>query len=184
MSNVYIVRHGQDTDNASGILNGWRDTSLTELGRSQAQETAEKLHQYNIDIICSSPLKRAQETANIIAGELGIDKIIVVQDLIERNFGIMAGKPVKDIRKYTDKIIEGDKVNYFLEVEGSESYPDLLTRAKKVLEEIKEKYPDKNILIVTHGDIGKMIRAANNNWTWEEGLKTPYFDNAEVIELK
>lgn len=45
------------------------------------------------------------------------------------------------------------------------------------------RHPGDNILLVTHGDIGKIIRAAFYGWSWEEGLKTPYFDNTDVIEL-
>ncbi|MFH1173105.1 MAG: histidine phosphatase family protein [bacterium] len=184
MVKTYIIRHGQDTDNATGILNGWRDTSLTELGRNGAYKTAEKLEDKNIQVIYSSPLKRAKETARIIADELGIAEVQIASDLIERNFGVMTGKLVADIKKYTDKILESDGINYFIDVEGAEPYPDLLKRGGKVLNEIRQNHPNENILLVTHGDIGKMIRAAHYGWIWEQGLKTPYFANAEAIELK
>ena len=102
---------------------------------------------------------------------------------MEREFGILTGKPVLDIPKYTDKILLSDRVNYFLEVDGAEDFPALLKRGQKILDEIRQKHPDRNVLIVTHGDIGKMIRAAYHRWTWEQGLKTPYFDNTGVLEL-
>lgn len=54
---------------------------------------------------------------------------------------------------------------------------------QKILSEIRERYEDKVILIVTHGDTGKMIRAVCHGWTWENGLKTPYFNNAGILEL-
>ena len=183
MSKIFLVRHGQDTDNAAGILNGRRDTELTELGREQARNVAEKLRDNNVEIIYTSPLKRAYETARIIATELGIDEVIADEHLIEREFGVLTGKPVSDISKYTDKILPTDRVNYFLEVEGAEDFPTLLLRGRKILNEIRQRHPDKNVLIVTHGDIGKMIRAAYHGWTWENGLKTPYFDNTGVLEL-
>jgi hypothetical protein len=41
-----------------------------------------------------------------------------------------------------------------------------------------------NIIVVTHGDFGMMMRAVVNGWTWREGLDAPYWDNAEVISLK
>lgn len=43
MLNIYIVRHGQDEDNQNGILNGHRDMPLTELGKTQAQQLAQKI---------------------------------------------------------------------------------------------------------------------------------------------
>lgn len=183
MSKIFLVRHGQDTDNATGILNGRRDTELTELGRKQAMQVAEKLRDNDVQIIYASPLKRAYETARIIAERLGIDEVVADEHLIEREFGILTGKPVTDIPKYTDKILSTDRVNYFLEVEGAEGFPTLLERGRKILQEIRERHLNKNILIVTHGDIGKMIRAAYHGWAWEEGLKTPYFENTGVLEL-
>lgn len=183
MSKIFLVRHGQDTDNAAGILNGRRDTDLTELGREQAKKVAEKLRDNNVQIVYASPLKRAYETARIIATELGIDGVTADEHLIEREFGILTGKPVSDIPKYTDKILPTDRVNYFLEADGAEDFPTLLKRGKKILEEIKQRHPNENVLIVTHGDIGKMIRAAYHYWTWEQGLKKPYFDNTGVLEL-
>lgn len=184
MNKIFLVRHGQDTDNAAGILNGRRDTELTGLGRQQAKQVAEKLRDNGIQIIYASPLRRAYETARIIAEKLGIDEVIVDEHLIEREFGILTGKLLVDIPKYTDKILPADRVNYFLEVEGAEDFPTLLKRGKKILQEIKQRHPDnKNILIVTHGDIGKMIRAAYHGWSWDEGLKTPHFANTGVLEL-
>ncbi|MFA7662518.1 MAG: histidine phosphatase family protein [Patescibacteria group bacterium] len=183
MSKIFLVRHGQDTDNAAGILNGRRDTELTELGREQAKKVANKLGDNAVEVIYASPLKRAYETARIIAIELKVDEVIADEHLMEREFGILTGKLVSDIPKYSTKILSTDKVNYFIEAEDAENFPSLLERGKKILNEIQQRHPNQNVLIVTHGDIGKMIRAAYHHWTWEAGLKTPYFDNTGVLEL-
>lgn len=183
MSKIFLVRHGQDEDNANNILNGRRDTPLTALGREQAGIVSEKLKDNNIEIIYASPLKRAYETARIIATALGIDEVIADEHLMEREFGVLTGKPVTDISKYSGKTLQTDRVLYFIEAEGAEDFPTLYLRGKKIIAEVLERHPNKNILIVAHGDIGKMIRAAYHNWTWEEGLKTPYFDNTGVLEL-
>lgn len=184
MTKIFLVRHGQDEDNASGILNGRRDTPLTVLGREQAKIVAEKLKDNGIEVIYGSPLKRAHETARIIAQELGLDEVISDEHLMEREFGILTGKPVADIPKYSSKTLQTDRVLYFIEAERAENFPALYERGKKVIEEIVARHPDENVLIVTHGDIGKMIRAAYHAWSWEDGLKTPYFDNTGVLELK
>ncbi len=183
MNKIFLVRHGQDTDNAAGILNGRRDTELTEFGREQARRVAEKLRGNDVRIIYTSPLKRAYETARIISVALGINEIIADGQLMEREFGILTGKLVSDIPKYAGKTLQTDRVNYFLEAEGAEDFSALLERGRKILREIQERYSNKNILIVTHGDTGKMIRAAYHGWDWEQGLKTPYFDNTGVLEL-
>lgn len=184
MQNIFIVRHGQDEDNAHGILNGRRNTPLTETGREQARSVAEKLRQYNIDVIISSPLSRALETAHIIAETIGVSRVIPLDILIEREFGVLTGKPVADIPKYSEKNILGDKITYFLEVEGAETFPILYQRGMDALVMIQKEYPDQNCLIVAHGDIGKMIQAAYYGWSWEQALHTPYLDNMGVLELK
>ncbi len=183
MGKIFIVRHGQDQDNANGILNGRRNQPLTPLGKNQAITVAQKLLTYKIQIIYSSPLQRASETAQIIASKLGINDIMIHHHLIEREFGILSGKPISDIPLFAKKILKTDRVNYFLEAQGAEKFPDLYKRAQKILDEIKNKHTHKNVLVVAHGDIGKMMRAVHNKWTWSEGLKKPYFENTGILEL-
>ncbi len=183
MGKIFIVRHGQDEDNAKLILNGRRNKPLTDLGRKQAKIVASKLSSYTIDVIYSSPLKRAFETAEIIARELGLKEVIPYDDIIERDFGILTGKPIADIPKYATKILTTDQVNYFLEAKDAEDFPTLYKHGGKVLENIRKIHPNETVLLVAHGDIGKMIRAVYRGWTWEEGLKTPYFDNTGILEL-
>ncbi|MDP3974991.1 MAG: histidine phosphatase family protein [Candidatus Jorgensenbacteria bacterium] len=140
MTKIFLVRHGQDADNAAGILNGRRDTELTELGRTQARQVAEKLKDNGIQIIYTSPLKRAYETARIIATALSIDEVVADGHLVERDFGVLAGKLVTDIARYTDKILPTDGVNYFLEAKGAENFPALYERGKKIIEEIRARH--------------------------------------------
>lgn len=116
MTVIYIARHGQNEDNVRGILNGHRNLSLTDLGRQQAQQLARRIRDRRLvfDVVYASPLDRALETAAIVATELGLTEPIVHDDLIERNFGIMTGKPVTDIEEMcTPDIIKTEKVTYF-----------------------------------------------------------------------
>ncbi|MFW5887967.1 MAG: histidine phosphatase family protein [Bacteriovoracia bacterium] len=183
MNTIYLIRHGQDKDNAKGILNGHRNTQLTQKGEEQARTLAKKLKDYDIDILISSPLDRALRTAKIIGDNIEV-KVTIDELLIERDFGILTGKHVTDITEYASEVLETDRVTYFLKVEGAEDFSELYERARAFLKKINNLYTDKNIAIVTHGDIGKMIRASFHNWSWEKGLKTPYFDNTEILTLK
>ncbi len=85
---IYIARHGQNQDNAKGILNGHRDLPLTALGRTQARDTAIEINSRTLqfDVVLSSPLKRALETAMIISGEISGPDVITEKLLIERDF--------------------------------------------------------------------------------------------------
>lgn len=186
MLRIYLARHGQDQDNVRGILNGHRDESLTELGEKQAQELAHKIKAANIkfDKIYSSPLIRTSKTAEIIADELLIDKPEPMPLLIERDFGVMTGKPVADIEKLcTPEVIKADIITYFLSPEGAETFPQLMIRAHQILEKIKTNHQNGDILLVTSGDIGKMIYASYYNLYWKDVLTMFHFGNSELLLL-
>lgn len=222
MVNIYVARHGQDVDNANGILNGHRNQPLTDLGRQQARDVANRMLQAGfrllspsqntpdsssttpitaIRAIYSSPLQRARETAKIFAGILSSEvhgessesgNIQLLDALIERNFGIMTGMPTSSIIEKCgqEHVLSTDKIHYFLDPEGAETFPDLIARAKALLIFIENENSgnDDNadqysLLLVTHGDFGKMIYAAYYDLDWEEVLKQFHFGNSEVLLL-
>ena len=181
-----ILRHGQDSDNAQGILNGHRDLPLTELGEAQVQATAKHLYQKSIDIdfIISSPLQRAKRSAQIVADYLNISNLIVNPKLIERNFRYLTGKPIVEIPYYANSILTVNEINYFLEGPGVETFPYLLRRAQQVIYDLQAKYSNSNLLVVTHGDIAKMLQAAYYGWDWEYGLRATSLAQASLLYLQ
>lgn len=186
MLKIYLVRHGQNEDNANGILNGHRDLPLTEIGIAQAREVAEKIKDAGLkfDVVLSSPLSRAFVTAEIISEVNGLSWPKVMPELIERDFGVMSGKPQSSIEAVcAPDIIKTETVTYFLSPEGAETFPDLLERAKRLLDKIKEEYKDGSILLVTHGDVGKMIYAQYYGLDWRDVLTLFHFGNSELLLL-
>ena len=186
MLKIYIARHGQNVDNVKGILNGHRDEPLTSLGEEQAHTTATYIKEAGLsfEAIYSSPLKRALNTAEIIASDLGLSQPQIELDLIERNFGIMTGLPVSKIEEVcAPEIIKTNTVTYFLSPEGSETFPQLIERGKRVISDIQSKHAEGSVLLVTHGDIGKMIYAAYYNLDWKDVLVSFHFGNCEVLLL-
>jgi probable phosphoglycerate mutase len=186
MLNIYLARHGQDQDNVRGILNGHRDEPLTELGESQAQELAQKIKSAGIKFnkIYSSPLIRTSETAKIIASALLIEAPELMPLLIERDFGIMTGKPIAEIESLcAPDILKTDTITYVLSPEGAETFPQLMIRAHAILEKIKTNHQDGDILLVTSGDIGKMIYASYYNLYWKDVLTMFHFGNSELLLL-
>ena len=75
---IYVTRHGQTEWNALGKLQGRKDIELNEVGREQAVKVRNKLKNEKIDIIISSTLKRAKETAKIINKEFNVD---IIEDI-------------------------------------------------------------------------------------------------------
>lgn len=186
MLKIYLARHGQDGDNVNGILNGHRNEPLTELGLQQARTLAQEIKGAGItfDAIYSSPLRRAYTTAEAISQTLGIEKPAVMPDLIERDFGIMTGKPTKDIATLcAPDIIQANPICYFLSPEGAETFPQLVERGKRIIAEVQQKHHDGSVLLVSHGDIGKMIYAAYYNLDWKTVLTQFHFGNSEMLLL-
>mgnify|MGYP005787675381 FL=1 len=94
---ILVTRHGQTDWNALGKLQGQTDIELNNIGRQQAKETGKLIKDENIDLIITSPLKRAVETAKIINTNF---KVNIVEDdrLMERKYGESEGL-TKDERK-------------------------------------------------------------------------------------
>ena len=101
--NFYIFRHGECPLNVSGRIQGQTfDGELTEKGRAQARRAGRKLQNKNIEIIVSSPMKRARQTAAIVASY--VKAPIVFDDrLKEVNMGIVEGMHISEVeKKYKD----------------------------------------------------------------------------------
>ena len=144
---LLLTRHGQTDWNVAGKIQGITDIELNETGVKQAETTREKLLNENIDVIISSPLKRARKTAEIIKGERNIP-LIIDNGLKERCFGKFEGK--------TREEFDFDEIwNYKLnkQYEDAESTGELFERVHGFLNKIKEEYNDKTVLLVTHGGI-------------------------------
>ncbi|EPY32707.1 phosphoglycerate mutase [Strigomonas culicis] len=185
MAQIYVCRHGQDMDNVAGILNGHRDEPLSALGKSQAAALAQKVkdEQLQLNAIYTSPLRRAKETAEEVGRSTGVP-VVVMADLIERDFGVLTGKPYADIPKYAgENVVQTDKVLYFLSAEGSETFDKCIERAHRVLNDVDARHKGDHVLLVCHGDIGKMLVAARKGMGWRDGLEAPYFANTEVRQL-
>ncbi len=184
---IYLARHGQDEDNAAGILNGRRDMPLTALGLEQAQVLAEKIRSLELSIgeVFSSPLQRAYTTAKTVTDMLEIAPPQKVDLLIERELGVMTGTPIQDIEKScAPHILKTNPVIYFLSGEDVETFPQLHGRAGEALVWLEKNAVSESVLVVAHGDIGKMLYASFYGLGWEEVLKQFHFGNSDVLLLE
>jgi probable phosphoglycerate mutase len=186
MPTLYLARHGQDGDNAAGILNGRRDMPLTAIGVYQADQLAQKIRGAGIrfDRAYCSPLQRAYQTATIVTTALEVDLPEKLDLLTERDFGVMSGKPAKEIEALcAPDILKTETITYFLSPEGAETFPELLGRAQKLLDMLRAGHRDETLLLVTHGDFGKMLYAAFYGLEWQEVLMLFHFGNSELLLL-
>lgn len=183
---IFIARHGQNEDNVNGILNGHRDLPLTDVGREQARQLGQGIIDAGLqfDTIYASPLSRALETAEIVSEMLQLPEPTIMPELIERDFGVMSGKRASDIEKLcAPDIIKTDTITYFLSPEGAETFDDLVERGRVILDIVRAKHIGGKVLLVCHGDLGKMVYAAATNKAWRDVLTGFHFGNGELIDI-
>lgn len=150
--NRYILmRHGQAQSNAKNTASTRPDApnGLTELGKEQAQHTAHTLKDKNIDVLITTPVLRAQETAEIVADTIGYSKgdIVVDPRMSEIQIGVLEGKSTREFHGFFDNSY---KTMFEKRPEGGENLGDLKRRVGEFLYECEEKYQDKTILVVAH----------------------------------
>ena len=149
-----FMRHGEADNNVNRILVGRHiESHLTEIGRQQVRDTANYLKEIVVDKVFVSPVIRARETAEIVCDVINLDYEID-ERLYEIELGKLVGMNYEDIiEKHGNlflKFYSGDE--QMLDDYGVESFTSVKMRIKHLLDEATERYPDKNIIFVTHLD--------------------------------
>ena len=143
---LYCARHGQTDWNALDRIQGITDNPLNEEGLRQARLLGEAMASLPIDLIISSPLTRALTTAEAVAKSTGAP-IITDDRLIEQNYGSYEGKD-----RFCDGFLQ-NKRQFAYSYPGGESMLRLAQRVYNFLDEVREKYSDKTVLVVCHGGV-------------------------------
>lgn len=173
---LYVVRHGQTDNNLNGIIQGISNTPLNDYGRKQANELKEELNDISFDLILSSPLQRAKETAEIINNNK--TKIIIDNRLIERNTGDFEGKKYNT---YNHEKSWDYKLNTDLGA-NIERVQSIFKRAGDFLEDIKRNYPDKTILVVSHAAFIRALHYSIVGFSEDENLRALKISNCSLFQ--
>lgn len=153
MTQLYFIRHGETDWNATGKYQGWSDVPLSEQGRKQAECLGKRFESVPLDVIYSSPLKRAYDTAKAVADKKAMT-IIPDEHFKEINFGDWEGLTAHQLKE-----LYGEKFQYFLdhpedaEFPGEGSFSLVMERIKIGLDTVLEENQGKNIMIVSHGGL-------------------------------
>ena len=153
MGQIIFLRHGQATNNTERILAGRTEgIPLTDTGIEQAQHTAELLKHMNISAIYSSPIQRAKHTAEIVAEHNSLN-VTIDDRLIELDMGKFTGVPYDEIFTSHGNVFM-KFYNGELEIahNGVETFTDVKKRVLGIVDDILEKHPDQNVVLVTHMD--------------------------------
>jgi uncharacterized phosphatase len=150
-----LFRHGQTDWNINFLLQGVTDIPMNETGIEQVKLAARAIKVEDWDMILTSPLTRARQTAEIIASHNGFSEIIEQELLIERSFGEAEGLSHEQWRA---------KYSNLDEIPGGESRTQLAQRSKLLLETISQELAGKRVLAISHGAlIRALISIASNN---------------------
>ena len=170
--NIYVLRHGQTEWNKKGILLSREDIPLNETGINQAKDTGNIVENLDYDLIISSPLKRTLQTAEIVNKKKN-KKILIDKRLIERDAGVLSGIDC------CDKVFK-DYWNLDAHFEGLENIDELFARVTEFIDEIKEKYKGKNLLIVTHNGVCRGIRIYFEGYPKSRDIRSLGQDNCQI----
>ncbi|UKS30583.1 histidine phosphatase family protein [Paenibacillus sp. HWE-109] len=144
MTTIGFIRHGSTEWNRLGKLQGQLDTDLTDEGQEQARLLGVRLAQEAWDGIISSDLTRARETGEIVSKLSGIPFLRTDKRLRERRYGQAEGTTVAEREERWGP-------DWKLQELGQESDDDLWARWSELEAELLKDYPDKNILLISHG---------------------------------
>lgn len=172
---IYFIRHGQTNFNKLGKVHGQIDEPLNDDGINQAFQMQKDVDKIDFDLIYCSPLKRARKTAEILNQNKGVP--IIYDDRLKEVFaGNMQGQVFLDFPLEI-------RNQYFAHPEdfGGESHEALENRVWQVYSEISAL--GKNVLIVSHGVVGKIIlEKLGINKKFKGQIPVP--GNCEIIILK
>ena len=149
---IYLTRHGETEWNIEKRLQGRGDSPLTKDGIQRAKELRDRIKNIDIDVIYSSPIKRALNTANILRGNKNID-IVTDDSLMEMCFGDYEGKKIDIVQEENPSwdinlIMQG---NVEICAPNGENLKEVRERISKLMNKIIAENMGKSILIVTHG---------------------------------
>jgi probable phosphoglycerate mutase len=155
--------------NAERRVQGWLDSPLDDRGRAQGQAVARRLCREEPELIYSSTLRRARETARIIAEELGIE-VVADERLKERNVGVIAGMRSEEIEQRFPGLLEVWRQSQRMIAPPEGEQPEVFwARVVAVFDEIVARHEGGVVAVVTHGGVlatylGHLLGVETGRW--------------------
>jgi len=157
---LWLIRHAESSWNALGRWQGWSDPGLSARGRDQADQLARELAGARLEAIVTSDLRRARETANIVATALQVE-LTVDPRLRERDIGSWAGLTTPEIAgRWPDALARLRERDPELRPGGGESVRDVQARVRAFLDDLAARPDPGRVALVTHGGVIRALGAA------------------------
>lgn len=176
---IYFVRHGKTDYNEKNLLSGGDlDISINEEGKKQAKITAKLLKNVKFDVIFCSPLIRAKETCKEILKFHKNVQVYFDERIVELKLGKLNGEFAQGYDELLWKIDEKPKMKV------KETLSEFYDRCASFLNEVREKYRDKNVLVVAHNGVGAMFKWYFYGEPKDKDLTNYFSDNCEIVKFK
>ncbi len=160
---LYVVRHGETEYNRRRIVQGRKiDASLNEAGRGQAAALARRFAGERLDAIYSSTLRRARETADVVAANHPGVPVHRLRDLEEMSWGDYEGRPFDErvLAMYEKMEALWQSGDFSRPVTGGESIAEVQARGRKALDHILARHRGETVLVVAHGRFIRVLLAS------------------------
>jgi broad specificity phosphatase PhoE len=146
-----LIRHGETDWNREGKVQGFQDVELNDLGRRQAEAVASSLREEEVQAVYSSPLKRALETAHVIAEAHGLN-VILDDRLKELNQGVLEGMTSERMwAEYESLLKRWREEPASLKMPGGESLQELQARCWDFIQTLVQRHSSGTVVVVGHG---------------------------------
>lgn len=157
MTQIYLVRHGQTQWNREEIFRGTADIPLNESGIREAHLAAESLKERAIKAVFSSPLARAKQTAEAIAGLHGLE-VRIIEGLKDLCFGEWQGVSHQAVReRYPELFRQWLREPHRVTFPGGESLGAIQSRAVEAVKKVVLKHPEETIVMVSHRVVNRAL---------------------------
>lgn len=185
MTRLVLVRHGETDWNVEGRYQGQADPPLNRKGVEQAERVARQLHPLGIELIYSSPLRRAWQTAQIIAEALHVP-VYPEPRLMEINQGEWEGRLVTDIaRTYPELFRRWEETPWEVTLPGGENLREVQKRVYAAVDDIVARHPHQTVALVTHRLPIALLKIRYQGYDPKEVRKIPIPNTHwEVIEIE
>ncbi|OIK13644.1 histidine phosphatase family protein [Bacillus sp. MUM 13] len=181
---LYLTRHGETVWNTKKLMQGWKDSPLTDRGIKQAKQLAERLSDVSLDAIYSSSSNRAIHTAEIIRGEKPLD-VITYNHLRELSFGNWEGKTFEENEKENpEEWLSFWETPHLFSHNTIEPFVHVQERMVKTVQNIINQHPFENVLIVTHSIALKLLMNYFEKNTLVNLWSTPAIPSASLTLVK
>ena len=178
---IYVVRHGETQFNAEKRYTGQTDVPLNERGIEQAKELAKILAGESFDIIVTSPLLRARMTTERIMEYRQEVPLVVMEEFKEVCVGVYEGLTRLEVQeRYPNLWVRNCTRQLDDAPTSGETTRQCDIRVAEGIEKLKEKYPDKKVLIVCHGFVSRVINRQLKELSFEE-MHDFSLGNCEVV---